>query len=432
MAAPVSDDIRAQLTIGFAAVFLLVGGLGAWAARSNLAGAVLAAGSVVVDTNIKKVQHPTGGVVGEIRVRDGDRVSAGDIVIRLDETITRANLGVVVSQLNELAIRQARLRAERDGADLIEVPNAFDGRHNDPAIAQMVAGERLLFDNRRAARNGQRAQLGERISQLRKEIGGLEAQERAKTREIELIGQELSEVEKLWAQKLVPLTRIIALRRDAARIEGERSQLVAAAAQARGKIAETELQIIQIDQDMRTEVMKDLREAQAKEAELKERRVAAEDQLQRVDLRAPQSGIVHQLAVHTVGGVITQSEPVMLIVPEGDALVIEAKVAPQDIDHVHPGQAAFVRFTAFNQRTTPELHGTVQRIAADLTKEPQSNQAYYVARIALPEDELKRLDALKLLPGMPAEIFIKTGDRTALSYLIKPLQDQIARAFIER
>jgi HlyD family secretion protein len=426
------DEVRTQLTIGFATVFLLVGGLGVWAATSSLAGAVLAPAAVVVDTDVKKIQHPNGGVIGEIRVREGDHVTAGDIVVRLDETVTRANLGVVVSQLNELAVRQARLKAERDGAAKIEVPRALADRLAQPEIAEIVAGEQTLFESRKSARAGQKKQLAERIAQLREEITGLEAQQRAKAKELELIGRELVEVEKLFAIHLVPLTRLVALQRDTARIEGERGQLIASAAQAKGKIAETELQIIQIDQDVRTEVMKDLREAQGKEAELVERRAAAEDQLKRIDIRAPQSGIVHQLAVHTVGGVVTASEPLMLIVPENEALVIEAKIAPRDIDLVHVGQPAFVRFSAFDQRTTPELAGEVSLVAADVSKDTQTNQTYYVARVTLPESELHRLANLKLIPGMQAEAFIKTSDRSAMSYLMKPLRDQIAKAFIER
>jgi membrane fusion protein, type I secretion system len=428
----VRDDIRTQLTIGIAAVLLLVGGLGGWAATSNLAGAVLAAGTVVVDSNVKKVQHLTGGVVGEIRVRDGDRVAAGDLVMRLDEIVARANLGIIVSQLSELAVRQARLKAERDGAASVEIPRTLTDRDAEPDIAEIIAGERALFASRNTARAGQKAQLGERISQLREEIGGLEAQQSAKAKEFELMNRELRESEKLWAKNLVPLSKLIALQRDAARIEGERGQLIAAVARAKGKITETELQIIQIDQDLRTEVIKDLREIQAKNAEFIERRVAAEDQLKRIDIRAPQSGIVHQLAVHTVGGVINPGEPIMLIVPEADALVIEARIAPQDIDHVQPGQKAFIRFTAFNQRTTPEFEGEVLRVGADLTKEAQTNQAYFLTRITLPEAEIKRLGLLKLVPGMPAEVYIKTTERTAISYILKPLSDQIAKAFIER
>ena len=228
------------------------------------------------------------------------------------------------------------------------------------------------------------------------------------------------------------ITKYTATQREAARLEGEWGRLIASAAQARGRIAETELQIIQLDQNRKTEVIKDLREIQAKEAELNERRIAAEDQLKRIDIRAPQSGVVHQLAVHTVGGVINAGEPVMLIVPSGDALVVEARVAPQDIDQVKLGQPAFVRFSTFNVRTTPELKGHVSRVAAGLTQDPQSNLSYYAIRVTLAGEELKRLGEQRLLPGMPGEVHIKTAERTTISYLVKPLSDQIARAFTER
>jgi HlyD family secretion protein len=426
------DDSRTQLRIGLAMVILLVGGLGGWAVTAGLAGAVHAVGTVVVDSNVKKVQHPTGGVVGEIRVRDGDKVAAGDLVMRLDDTVTRANLGVVTSQLDELAVRQARLKAERDGADSVELPASLGVRAKLGTVQEILAGERMLFDSRRSGRTGQKSQLSEQINQLTEQIGGLEAQATAKSKEIELVGREMDENEKLWAKNLTPLSKFIALQREAARIEGERAQLIASKAQARARIAETRLQIIQLDQDFKTGVMKDLREVQAKEAELAERRVAAEDQLKRIDIRAPQAGIVHQLSVHTVGGVVNPSEPIMLIVPEGEALVIEARIAPQDIDHVHVGQSSFLRFTAFNQRTTPEFTGEVVRVAADLTKEQQTGQSYFIARIGLSESELKRLGSLKLVPGMPAEVYIRTIERTAMSFLLKPLTDQMARAFIER
>jgi HlyD family secretion protein len=425
------DDVRKQLCIGYTAVALLVGGLGIWVGTAKLAGAVVAHGTVVVDSNIKKVQHPTGGVVGEIRVRDGDKVTVGDIVVRLDDTVTKSNLGVITSQLIELAVRQARLKAERDGAATFSVGEFPDVRATPPAIQEVLKGERTLFDSRRTGRLGQKAQLTERINQMTEEIGGVTAQGKAKFKEMELIGRELSEVEKLWAKRLTPLSKLTTMQRDAARVEGERSQLIASVAQARAKIAETRLQIIQLDQDLRTEVMKDLREAQGKEAELLERRIAAEDLLKRVDLRSPQTGTVHQLNVHTVGGVVSPSDPIMLIVPEGDALVIEAKIAPQDIDHVRVGQAAFIRFPAFNQRTTPEFNGTVIRIAADLTKDPSTGQTYFIARFGLTDNEVQRLGKLKLIPGMPAEVHVRTNERTAISYFIKPLRDQFTKAFTE-
>ena len=427
-----SDGVRFYFIAGMAVVILLVAGLGGWAATVSLAGAVLAQGTIVVDSNVKKVQHPTGGVVGEIRVKDGDRVNAGDIVMRLDETVTRANLGVITKQIDQLAIQQARLAAERDGAAAVETPESLAGRLSDPDVAKMVASESTLFESRRTARAGQEAQLRERIAQLKEEIAGVNSQQAAKTQELNLVSQELAGLETLWAKNLVSITKYSATQREAARLSGERGQLSAQAAQAKGKIAETELQILQLEQDTRKEVMKDLREAQGKDAELSERRVAAEDQLKRIDIRAPQSGFVHELTVHTVGGVITPSEPIMLIVPESDALVVEVKIAPQDIDHVHVGQPAFVRLTAFNQRITPEFTGIVSRVAADLSKEQKNNQEYYLGRVTLSSDALKQVGELKLVPGMPAEVHIKTAERTALSYLIKPLRDQVARAFREQ
>jgi HlyD family secretion protein len=422
-------SIRRHLLGGLAVVALLAGGVGGLAATTELAGAVIAPGVMVVDTNVKKVQHPTGGVVGELRVRDGDRVKAGDVVVRLDETITQANLAIVVKSLNEMQARLARLEAERDDAASIDFPADLLARSKNVEVARSIEGERNLFNFRRKARAGQKAQLAERIAQLREEIQGLTGQVAAKKREIELIGQELEGVRELWRKNLVQIQRVTALERDAARLEGERGQLIAATAQSKGKTSEIELQIIQIDQDLRSEVAKELREVQAKIAELVERKVAAEDQLKRIDIRAPQDGMVHQLNVHTVGGVITAGEAMMLIVPEADALTVEAKLAPQDIDQVHPGQAAALRFSTFNQRTTPELKGTVTRVSADLTTDQRTGASYYTVRISIPENEVARLGGLKLLPGMPLETFIQTGDRTVLSYLTKPLTDQIMRSF---
>jgi HlyD family secretion protein len=422
-------SIRRHLLAGLAIVALLAGGVGGLAATTELSGAVIAPGSLVVDSNVKKVQHPTGGVVGELRVRDGDKVKAGDIVVRLDETITQANLAIVVKSLNELQSRLARLEAERDNVDEIVFPPELLARASDPELKRSMVGEGNLFEFRKSARAGQKAQLRERIAQLKEEIQGLTGQVAAKKREIELIAQELEGVRDLWRKNLVQIQRVTALERDAARIEGERGQLIATTAQAKGKISETELQILQIDQDLRSEVAKELREVQAKIAELVERKVAAEDQLKRIDIRAPQDGMVHQSAVHTVGGVITAGEAIMLIVPEADVLTVEAKLAPQDIDQVRAGQSAALRFSAFNQRTTPELEGVVSRVSADLTTDQRTGAAYYVVRITISEKELARLEGLRLVPGMPVETFIRTGERTVLSYVTKPFTDQINRAF---
>jgi HlyD family secretion protein len=430
-----SDGVRSALVAGLAVAGLLVFGGGLWAATASLAGAVLATGTVVVDSNVKKVQHATGGTVGEIFVSDGDRVEQGALLLRLDETLVRANLQIITKQLDEITVRKTRLAAEQEGAEAIVTPADLEAR--DPEIAALIAAEANLFASRRDARLGQKAQLRQRIAQLRQEVDGLGAQQWAKGREIDLVGRELEGAEKLSAQNLMPISKLTALQREAIRLEGERAQLKSAQAQASGKIAEIELQIIQLDQDLRAEVMKDLREATAKDAELAERRVAAEDQLRHIEIRAPQTGLVHQLSVHTVGGVVAQGETVMLIVPEHDALVVEARIAPQDIDHVRTGQSAFIRFTAFDQRTTPEFTAQITRISADLSKDQQTGAGYFVARLSLrrkdeagtSEGEAK---AFTLLPGMPAEVHIATSERTALSYFLKPLRDQFARAFTER
>jgi HlyD family secretion protein len=295
-----------------------------------------------------------------------------------------------------------------------------------------MSGEAKLFSLRRSARTGQKAQLKERIDQLDQEIRGDTVQQQAKTQEATLIDRELDGVKELWAKNLVQITRLTALEREKARLEGERAQLVAATAQAKGKIAEIQLQIIQIDQDLSSDVAKELREIEGKIGEFVERKVAAEDQLKRIEIRAPQDGIVFQLAVHTIGGVINAGEPIMLIVPQADNLMVEAKINPQDIDQVKLGENAVLRFTAFNMRTTPEITGKVMRISADTTTDQRTGQSYYLVRVSMPLAEISRLGDVRLVPGMPVEVFIQTGERTVISYLIKPLRDQLERAMKEK
>jgi HlyD family secretion protein len=425
--------IRRYLMTGVAISALLVGGIGGWASTTEIAGAVVAAGSLVVESSVKKVQHPTGGVVGELRVRDGDHVNAGDILLRLDDTQTRSNLAIVTSALDELTARGARDEAERDGAPKVVFPADLVTRAaTDPAVARLIDGESRLFRTRLESRTGQKAQLRERIGQLAEETRGLEGQARAKEREIVLIHQELEGVRELWRKNLIQLPRLTALERDAARIEGERGQLIAQIAQVKGKTAETQLQILQIDQDLRTEVGKDLAEIRGRLSELSEKKVSAEDLLKRIDIRAPQTGTVHQLSVHTIGGVVTPSEPIMLVVPDSDALTAEVKIQPQDIDQLRVGQQAQMRFPAFNQRTTPEFTGYVKNVSADTSQDQKTGATFYTVRVALPEAEIAKAGEMRLVPGMPVETFIRTGDRTVISYLTKPLTDQVAKAWREK
>ena len=426
-------SIGAHLLGVSAVLSVLVFGIGGWATFTPIHGAVMASGQLVVESDVKKVQHPTGGVVGAIRVQDGSRVSAGDILITLDETQIRANLDIVLKAMDELSARRARNEAERDGASAIAFPPDLVGRQPlDPVVAQLLDGETRLFETRLSGRDGQKAQLAQRVLQIRDEITGLTEQVAAKAREIALIGDELVGIRELWARNLVPLSRVTALERDAARIQGERGQLVAAQAQARGKITEIELQILQVDQDMRGETGKELADIRGRWSELAEKRVAALDQLKRTDLRAPQDGVVHQMTVHTVGGLVVPSEPAMLIVPDADTLAVEVRIQPQEIDNVNLDQDVVLRFPAFNQRVTPEIEGLVTRVSADVTQDVKTGQSYYTARIRVPEGQRERLGGVRLVPGMPVEAYIQTGERSVLSYLVKPLADQIAKAWRER
>jgi HlyD family secretion protein len=424
-------SINRHLLLGAVAALVLVGGVGGWATTTELSGAVIAQGQLVVDSNVKKVQHPTGGVVGELRVKEGDGVKAGDVLLRLDETQARTNLAIVTSALDELAARQARGEAERDGAEQVRFPADLLARLDNPEVRRVTAGEQKLFEIRRGAREGQKAQLKEQIAQLGQQIAGTAEQEAAKAKEIDWIKQELRGIRDLWRQNLAPFNRLTTLERDGARLEGERGALLASAAQVRGRIAETELKILQIDEDLRTEVGKELADIRGKKSELVEKRVAAEDQLKRIDLVAPQDGKVFQQTIHTVGGVIQAGEAVMLIVPDGDSLIVEAKITPQDIEQVHMGQRALLRFTAFNQRTTPELSGEVARIGADVTQDEKKGESYYAVRIRVADGEVARLGKLPVA-GMPVEAFIQTTPRTVLSYLMKPMHDQITKAFAGR
>jgi len=431
LSARLAHTFEGELKIGLRVLILGIGILGGWSVLVPLSSAVIVPGTVVVESNLKKIQHPTGGVVANIPVRDGMHVSAGDLLLRLDDTQLRANARVLTQQLDQLRVRLARLIAERDGMDAPQMPHEMASRSSDDDVSRLWASEILLFKIRAAARRNAKELLRSRVGQLKEQISGLDAQVKSKADQHDLISSELEGVEGLYQKGLVPLTRKASLQREAARLDGDRGQAAAAIAEANSKISEAELQAVRIDQDFRTEVMKDLREAQDKEAELIEKSVAAQDLLRRVDLRAPISGIVHQLLVHTIGGVVTPGEVAMELVPESDELQIEAKLPPQDIDHVHSGQATYIRFSAFNQRTTPQFEGVVSYVSADLSHDRQvnANAAYYTVRVTLPPSERRRLGSLQLVSGMPVEVFLQTGSRTMMSYLLKPITEQLRRTF---
>lgn len=430
---PAARSARNHLIAGLAFLLLVPGGMAVWAAQAVISGAVISPGVVVVESNVKKVQHPTGGVVAEIRAANGATVRAGDLLVSLDETLPRASLQAITSQLDELLVREARLDAERNGAEAIQLPGSLIGREQEPAISRRLAAETAFFVSRRAAIGVRKQQFDERIRQLQQEISGFERQLNASTAESGIIGQEMESVAKLEKQQLVTQARINQLRREEARIAGARGQLEAAIAQAKGRIAEIRIDLLRIEEEFRTNLIQELRDNRARQAELSERKVAAEDQLKRVQITAPQSGIVHELSVHTVGGVINPGETVMLIVPDGDELVIETRVTPNDIDRVMTGGGkAYVKFPALDQQTVPDLLATVRNVSAGPTTDTSTGEPFFIARLSIPKSEFTKLDHRRLVPGMPVDVFIGTGERTVMSYLISPLKDQVERALRER
>lgn len=415
--------------IGLGLILLMVFGIGGWAAQSPLSSAVIAGGQLVADTSIKKIQHQAGGTVKAIHVKSGDHVAAGDLLVELDDTQTRASLDMIRSELAELLGRKARLAAERDGATYITFPTGFADKQLDGA--RVVKGERELFEARARSMRDQQGQLRERIGQFRNEIVGLTSQEKAKFEELRLVKEEHKRVETMYEQQLVPVTRLLQIERDETRISGEDGSLIAQIARSKGEISETELRIIELDTSRRADAQKELRELEERIGELNQRQVAAEDAVRHVELRAPQAGTINELSVHTVGGVIGPGEVVATLVPQDDVLVVEVRVATSDIDQLYVGEAAVLRFTAFNQRTTPEFKGAVSSVGSDALRDQQSGTSYYSARVKINDDEVNKLRSLKLVAGMPVEAFIQTGERTALSYLVKPFRDQLARVFRE-
>ncbi len=423
-------SIRTHVVLALAAVFFLFASVVTLSMTVSMSGAVVAPGSVIFDNHFQSVQHPSGGVVGEILVHEGSRVKAGDLLMRLDPTLAAASLGIITKGQEEMQARQTRLEAERDGSLNLLIPDALAlAAEQNVGLKKLLDGERHVFEDRHSSREGERRQLIERISQIEQQIDGVELQVAAKSDELALIADELAGVKQLYAKSLVPIQRVTSLEREKARLNGERGELIASVAQARGRISETELQMLQIGRDLQTEVSAELIKIQTQSAELAERRIAAEDQLKRVDIFAPQDGVIQQLSIHTVGGVIGPGATLMEIMPETDPLVVEAKVALSDIDQVWLDQQVILRLSAFNQRTTPEFVGKVSLVPADLTTDTRTGVQYYSVRIKLDAESLPDGEKLRLVPGMPVECFIQTGDRSVVSYFVKPLSDQMRRAF---
>lgn len=422
---------RTLITSGYVSIIAMVGVLGGWAYSANINGAVIAPATLVVESYSKKVQHSEGGIVSRILVKDGDRVMSGQDLLLLDTTETKAELGILQGMLDELMIKKARLEAQRDGSNDLAVPAELQPRANEAAIASIIAGQQKLLVSSNDLDSGKVEQLEQQVQQLTEQIGGIDAQITAQTTQSALIEQELEGLRKLQEQGLVPNSRILSTEREAARLKGVQAELVSNRAGAESNIGEVKLRILQIKEDRRTQALGDLRDTEARIAELQEKRVAASARLSRTSIKAPITGTIYQLAVHTEGGVIGRGDTLMQILPENDDLVLEAKVLPNDIDQVTAGQPAQVRFPAFNARLTPEVGAEVTQVSADVTRPDNNTSPFYSVRLTIPAKELQRLGTQKLKPGMMAEAFIQTEARSPLTYLVKPLWDQIAHVWRE-
>ncbi len=424
--------VRGAIVAGSAIIVLFFGGLGVWAALAPLESAAIAPGSVSVDTNRKTIQHLEGGIVGAILVRDGETVTKGQVLIRLDVTRPLATLDLLKGRRLAAQALEARLIAERDGRTKIDFPNYLVGQGSQPKVVETLDGQTNIFRARQKAIAGQIKIQEQRIAQISEEIGGLKGQIRAENRQQELIRGEIADVKMLVGKGLARKPRLLALQRRLAEIEGSRSRNRAAIARARQSIGEARTRITEIGTRQLNEVVAELRDVQGEQFDLAERIRAAEDVLGRTDIRAPLDGTVVGLQVHTLGGVIGPGAALMDIVPSGVKLVIEANVDPTDIDVVHPGLEAQVRLTAFSMRNTKPIAGRVMSVSADRLIDERTGQAYYRVRIELIEDPAKAFEGATLYPGMPAEVMIVTGAQSALGYIFNPISSSLNRAFREQ
>ncbi|MCH2165423.1 MAG: HlyD family type I secretion periplasmic adaptor subunit [Marinovum sp.] len=427
-------SMKLPMWVGGLSLLVLVGGFGTWAAMSEISGAVIASGQIEVDQNRQIVQHPDGGVVADVLINEADLVEAGQLLVRLDDTLLSSQKAVIEAELFELLARKVRLKAERDGDDILEGfdPELLERAEVDPDISELIEGQQRLFDARTASIENEIDRLIQQASQLDRQIDGFQAQQVALGRQMELIGEELQDKLTLLERGLAQAPQVLALQRDEARLTGQQGQLISQIAQARGKKEELGVLALRLESQRREEAITTLRDLTVREGTLREERAQVNERLSRLDIRAPVSGVVYDLAVFARRAVVRPADPLLYIVPQDRPLLIAARVAPIDIDEITIGQEVLLRFPALSSRETPELYGEVQRISADAFIDDVTRQAYYRAEVVLGDGEFAKFpEGTQLIPGMPVEAFIRTDDRTPLTYLVKPLQDYFAKALRE-
>lgn len=429
MTGPIS--LRTPLLFGFATLAALVLGFGGWSMLTTLDGAIVAPGQIEVAQNRQVVQHPDGGVVAEIAVTEGQSVRAGDLLLRLDGAMIRSELAIIEGQFTEVLARRARLEAERDDAETIAFSDELAALPDQAAVATAVEGQRRLFVARRDSLARQTEQLQKRGAQIAAQIDGVHAQQTALAAQLDLIRQELADQKTLQSKGLTQSTRVLALERDQAQLMGDAGELASSVAQAQGRATEVDLEILRLAAVRREDANSQLRDMDAQEIELAERRRILSDQVARLDIRAPVAGVVLGLAVTTPRAVIRPADPLLYLIPQDRPLIIAARIAPIHRDEVHQGQSVKLSFPAFSARTTPQLTGQINVISADALADPRTGVSYYRAEITLSPGQIALLDGQSLLPGMPVEAFVETGSHTPMAYLLKPFTDYFSHAFRE-
>jgi len=432
MSSPKKWPAKTPLIIGFLTLLALVGGFGTWSVTANISGAIVSSGNIEVDQNRQVVQHPDGGVVERVLVKEGDLVAAGDVLIRLDPSLLASDLTITEGQLFELMARRARLEAERDGADTIEFdPELIEMAAVRPEVADIVDGQSRLFVARANSMRKEIEQLEKRGLQIADQVTGILAQQAAVEQQLDLLSEELTDLKSLLEKGLAQASRVLALQREEARLRGQVGELQSSAAQAQGRITELEIERLKLGTTRREQAITELRDLQYRELELIERRIALRQQLERLDIRAPVSGIVYDLAVFAERSVVRAADPVLYLVPQDRPLLVAARVDPIHVDEVYVSQPVRLRFSTFDSRTTPELMARVMQVSADSFVDERTQASYYRAEIVLDAGELEKLGDLTIVPGMPVEAFIRTSDRSPLAYLVQPLANYFNKAFRE-
>lgn len=426
-----SDPTR-PIRIGGVIILLTFGVFGLWASLAPIDSAAVAPGVVAVESNRRAIQHLEGGIVRDILVEEGSRVKAGDVLVRLDDTRSKASLTILQTDLDSSLAQEARLVAERDGLKEPVYPKELLDDIAETNNKDILAGQTSLFQARMASISGQKSILEQRIQQYKEQIVGLQALQRSKEVQLATIQDELHGLAGLLDSGYVTKSRVLALQREEARLKGETGDHISAIARAEQGIGEARLQGYQLDKQHQEEVAKELRDVQNRIVEAREKVVTANDVMHRIDLTAPVDGTVLNLAVHTKGGVVAPGAVLMEIVPDNDTLVLDVQISPLDIDTIHVGDEAAIHVSTVDNRLTPVIYGKLDTISADRITDQRTGQSYYKGRVVIPQDQLDRLGDHKLHSGMAVEAMIKRGEQSVMRYLMKPLVDSVTHSFKEK